>query len=365
MDIQSSSSVSYPLPLIPDDVLEIFAYSLILSFSLIFTVMNHSAEGLNGLIEIILSIPSLPVETRQDYRQVYAIPLWFPKLFVSLVLKDLQWWKVTSFPDYLSMKNVLSVKQSPFSLCPLLLFFCRRTWLLFFYFHHIFSIWGLLSCLLSNSPVISLLKKPPVWLNWLYQFLASPCVFQCCACLPTFFNLVFSLYLNSPWKISFPFLRVYLLSSHHVMLCSQGFLGVVLIVTFLVPAWYICGILPAPLPTWTAKPSQKTQGVVRRLADSSNFLCRFAIFFLTSLKIMLSSDFWKYNNFPSFGLHLLSYFIPHYLLSDHSCFHPVPTVLFVPCCFHFQVHLLVCWARLQLCLQWHLCYYFCLFAWLP
>lgn len=75
MDIQSSSSVSYPLPLIPDDVLEIFAYSLILSFSLIFTVMNHSAEGLNGLIEIILSIPSLPVETRQDYRQVYAIPL--------------------------------------------------------------------------------------------------------------------------------------------------------------------------------------------------------------------------------------------------------------------------------------------------
>lgn len=70
VDIQSSSSVSYPLPLIPADVLEIFAYSLILSFSLIFTVTDYSAERLNGLIEITLSIPSLPVETEQDCRQI-------------------------------------------------------------------------------------------------------------------------------------------------------------------------------------------------------------------------------------------------------------------------------------------------------
>lgn len=39
-------------------------------------------------------------------------------------------------------------------------------------------------------------KNKAVPLNWLSQFLASPCVFQCCSCLPTLFNLFFSLCLN-------------------------------------------------------------------------------------------------------------------------------------------------------------------------
>lgn len=66
VDIQSSSSVPHPLLFILADFLEIFAYCL----SLIFTVLDYRAERLNGPKDIILSISSLTVETRQNYRQV-------------------------------------------------------------------------------------------------------------------------------------------------------------------------------------------------------------------------------------------------------------------------------------------------------
>lgn len=91
------------------------------------------------------------------------------------------------------------------------------------------------------------------------------------------------------------------------------------------------------------------------------FFCHFAIFIVTSSEIMMPLHYLNQKSYPCFGLHLLSY-----LFHPSAFFQTIPTPLFVPHHFHFQIHLPVWWADLlfQLCLQRHLCYYLCLFAWL-
>lgn len=52
---------------IPADVLEIL---VVVSYCIVFTVMESSAKRHKRLKESILSLPSVPMKTRQDYRQV-------------------------------------------------------------------------------------------------------------------------------------------------------------------------------------------------------------------------------------------------------------------------------------------------------
>lgn len=86
-------------------------------------------------------------------------------------------------------------------------------------------------------------------------------------------------------------LKCYLLSSHHVVICSQGLLRVVLNLMSLMPVWYILGILVTPWNSWSGlpKPVKKPRELSTSLQPASNFLCHFAIFFVTSPEIVIPS----------------------------------------------------------------------------